>query len=176
MNGPDCVTGAACVGDSAAMSGTCKKLSELATRGMGESCNPSEESFCQEGLSCVVDTGPPMMTFKCAAPSSTGGTCRVGVPDPCPGEEYCDADTANGSYDGICHKLPTDGQPCASEGFGFSPSCAIGYICDGTDTCRMKQRIGASCVEDGVCYSGACEGNKCVAAPICEAPMADPAP
>lgn len=169
-DGRDCVAGTICVGEDQMKSGTCKLAGDLSTSGQGESCDPGKDILCQEGLSCVIDAVSPMATFKCAAPSSPGGTCRLGIPDPCPSDEFCDADFAGGKVEGICHKLPNDGQPCAKEGFGLGAPCAVGHVCDGTDTCRLRQRIGASCVEDGVCYSDTCESGKCAAPPACDAP------
>lgn len=166
VSAPDCQPGAACVGETATVSGACKWAKDLATQGAGQSCDPGKESFCQESLSCVVDNFM-MQTFKCAAVSVSGGTCRAGVPDPCPSGEYCNFDPATGSPDGICNKLPTDGQACADNPLKIGPSCAAGHLCDGTSTCRARQLIGGTCTEDDVCYSRTCDNGKCVAPPAC---------
>lgn len=167
---PDCEAGLSCVGATGMASGTCKAFDQIQTRGLGEACNPNTQDFCQEGLSCAVDQVGASPTFKCVGASATGAACRVGVPDPCPNDEYCDADVMSGSAEGICHKLPTDGQSCVELQLYFGPQCAVGAVCDGTETCRAKRQIGEACMEDVVCYSQTCEGGKCSAPPACDAP------
>jgi hypothetical protein len=151
-------------------SGTCKTFDQIQTRGLGDACDLGESDLCQEGLSCSIDEVSATPTFKCVGASATGAACRPGLPDPCPAGEYCDADVAMGNADGICHKLPTDGQPCVESAIPLGPTCAAAHICDGTNTCRAKQRIGGACVEDEVCYSDTCESGKCAEPPACAAP------
>lgn len=164
---PRCITFAACVGEDtgANKSGTCKLIKDIATVGVGNACKPLEEELCQEGLSCVIETTMPSLTYVCATEAQSGGACKVGFPDPCPDGEFCDA---NLGAEGTCHKLPTEGQSCAGgEGGG---ECAPGLVCDGTNTCRAMRSIGGACVEDAICYSGTCTDGKCTAPPACQAP------
>ena len=167
---PDCEAGLACIGAMGTTSGTCKTFDQVQTKGLGEACDFNTGELCQEGLSCSIDQVSLMPTFKCVGASATGGACRPGLPDPCPADEYCDADLMSGSADGICHKLPTDGQACVEGQLVFGPTCAPAHICDGTSTCRAKQKIGGTCIEDETCYSDTCEGGKCTAPPACQAP------
>lgn len=171
---PSCEAGLACVGAMFPASGTCKTYDQIQIKGLGEACDFDAGELCQEGLSCSVDQLSMTPTFKCVGASATGAACRPGIPDPCPADEYCDADLMSGSADGICHKLPTDGQACVESPIPFGPVCATAHTCDGTKTCRARQLIGGACVEDGICYSNTCEGGKCVAPPACNAPEASP--
>jgi hypothetical protein len=146
------------------MAGVCKAPSDVVVQGSGEACNPQNELLCQEGFSCAVDN-LMQQSFKCVPNSASGGICRAGVPDPCPDGEYCNFDPM--TADGICNKLPTDGQACVEIALMFGPNCAAGHICDGTKTCRLKQVIGGTCTEDDVCYSKTCDAGKCVVPPAC---------
>lgn len=169
-SGPDCEAGLACIGAMGATSGTCKTFAQIQTKGLGDACNLDAGELCQEGLSCAVDQLGMPATFKCVGASATGAACRPGVPDPCPADEYCDVDQMSMNIDGICHKLPTDGQPCVEPAIPFGPICAQSHTCDGTKTCKARQQVGGACVEDEICYSDTCEGGKCVAHPACDAP------
>jgi hypothetical protein len=167
---PDCEAGLACIGAMGSTSGSCKSFDQIQTKGLGEVCDFEKGELCQEGLSCSIEQVSATPTFKCVGASATGAACRPGIPDPCPADEYCDADLMTGSADGICHKLPTDGQACVDTPVPFGPLCATAHVCDGTQTCRARQTIGGACVEDGICYSETCESGKCAAPPACDAP------
>jgi len=101
--------------------------------------------------------------FECVGASSSGGTCNLGFPDPCPSGEACDAMPfmAGGSFEGSCQALPVAGEPC-DQG-----RCVPGSTCDGT-TCRATQHLGGACTADGECYSGNCDGTTCVDGALCE--------
>jgi hypothetical protein len=108
-----CAAGASCVGADPATDtlGSCTSWSNRFTEAEGAACDPAGGQLCSEGLSCVVDGFVPGsgVTFSCSQPFASGAACQVGFPNACPVGEYCDADLATGTVDGMCMKSPTAG-------------------------------------------------------------------
>lgn len=160
--GDRCRDGLLCLG------GTCGTIAEALTLAVGATCDPEAGALCREGLSCVLDefvVATETLVWRCVSPSPSGGSCKIGFPDPCPDSERCDADPeTTGSLDGTCIPLPGAGEEC--EGGDFTAACAPGLQCiDGT--CGALANLGATCGSAAGCYSGACEGGVCVT-PECE--------
>lgn len=170
---PECdmSAGLFCVGqdEERGTSGTCQKVEETFTAAEGEDCNLLEGPFCVEGISCVLDSIEGMQpVFVCVGESESGGACKAGFPDPCPGDEVCDANPfGGGDTDGTCVPLATAGEPCTPVLIGTG--CAAGLVCGEDGDCTEVHRIGESCDSDDGCYSGNCESSVCAAPPQCEA-------
>jgi len=164
----DCGGGTICVGadEEEGTPGTCMTIDEVFTLEAGAECDIEGGEFCEPDLSCAVDEVDLIggtATFVCVAESSSGGTCKVGFPDPCPTGEFCDANPDLGVFEGTCTSLPGAGQPCHDGDLGAG--CAGTLQCvDGT--CTAIQRLGASCGGDEECYSGNCSGGVCTE-PVC---------
>lgn len=166
---PGCALPNTCVGADAEAGepGTCQPLEELLTEAEGESCNLEGGPYCMDGLSCAV-TGVSggQAQFECVASSESGGSCRVGFPDPCPNGEYCDAEPMNLEFEGTCTALPTDGESCRQG--ELAARCAPDHTCvDGT--CARVGELGAECGDDAECYSDRCEDGRCTEPPFCAA-------
>jgi hypothetical protein len=166
---PDCGLGLVCVGadSDSHTTGTCEAPEDVLSEPEGGACDVFRGPYCQEGLSCVVDevdAGTGAITFTCVAPSSAGGDCSSGFPDPCPDDQACDADPTAGDFDGTCQPLPTAGEPCLG---GAGPSCAPDLACAG-QVCVVVHRIGETCSENDGCYSGRCEEGHCQAPDACD--------
>ncbi len=165
-----CEDGLLCAGEGETEPGTCKAFDAVFVQPLGESCNLVDglDPLCEPGLSCVVedfDFATMEVIQVCAAPSSSGGACNLGFPEVCPVGEYCNADPMTGVFEGDCVPLPTSGEPCRQVDEGLGQPCAPAHACVG-DTCQALQANGASCSDDGECYSGYCDGALC-AAPDC---------
>lgn len=171
---PDCVGGLLCSGEDEDMGtpGTCDDADQVFVGKVGDTCSFDTGTFCDLGLSCVVQsfTPPQTIDLRCAEASSSGGACKWGFPDPCPDDEYCDADPESGSFDGTCQTLPTAGQPCVDSIGGIG--CAPFHRCvDGT--CASLQENGGQCSDDEACYSGNCDGGGCAGGDACSEWEAD---
>lgn len=158
----ECEIGQACVRESAGADGTCQPLESLLIAGIGENCElDSDGPYCQEGLSCVVTSVVSgMIDAQCAAPVGAGADCHPGVPDPCPGGQYCAADVGSGIIDGICEPMPAVGEACAP---GIGPTtgrCALGGRCI-SGTCVSVGRLGDPCTSDAGCASSNCNAGTC---------------
>ena len=163
---PDCRVGLICVGGSATRQGTCHTQANIFTAAVGATCDLQAGPWCQAGLSCVVDSipTPGSPTLLCARPVASGAACKGGIPDQCPGEEYCTARLAMGMIDGTCAPLPVGGEPCATRLAG--PICAAGYTCV-SSLCRPLQANGGACGDAAECYGGVCTSGVCVAPTLC---------
>ncbi len=166
----ECEAGLLCTGETDTEAGACKPFDEVFTEAVGAPCNLVDglDPLCQEGLSCVVedfDFATMEVTQTCAAPSSNGGACNLGFPEVCPTGEYCNANPMAGVFDGTCIDLPAAGETCRAVSDGLGQPCAPAHACV-SGTCRALQANGASCSDDGECYSGSCDGGLC-AAPSC---------
>lgn len=167
--GSPCEDDDACGGLTTCIAGRCATVRESLTASLGETCDPEAGVLCEEGTSCALEGFDPATEtaqWRCVAPSSSGGACKLGLPDPCPNDEYCDADPATTfMFDGTCQPLPAAGEACRAGGDFAVRRCADGLVCsDGV--CRGVQRLGASCGSDRECYSGNCESDVC-AVPSC---------
>lgn len=162
---PGCVLGYMCLGAEEGTPGTCKDTSEILVGKEGEACDFEGGSFCEPGLSCVLeDWTSSGAVSNCRAQVASGGTCGIGIPSHCPAGEYCDADPQQtGSFEGQCVALPGDGEPCAGAVF---QSCQPYHACV-NDVCRQLQRLDGSCATDDECYSGNCETGSCAATNAC---------
>src|SRR5262249_17309410 len=70
----------ACVGDDGATAGTCTAWTTLFAGVVGEPCDPTDEDFCDEGLSCAFDglaAGGP--TFRCVERVAAGADCIIAI-------------------------------------------------------------------------------------------------
>ncbi len=164
---PDCEVGLLCIGSDGDTPGTCRGIDEVLVGDAGDACDFESGMLCREGLSCVVQGFTPGVgpELTCAAEVGAGAACRVGVPDQCPAGQYCaGTDLMTLMFEGTCAPLPGDGEPCAGGLLGAG--CAGGHACI-EDTCRLIQRNGGSCTDDGQCYSGNCEGGACVPDAAC---------
>lgn len=153
-----------CVAGSYCVDGTCQSYASLFAADEGATCDPGKGStYCRAGLSCAVFAVEPAQMWTCVGPSSLGGACRFGLPDPCPPDDYCsDTSPQTGDFEGTCAPLPRDGQPCALGGQELL--CASGHICieaGKSGTCRARQRIGDPCTVEDECYSLFCDAGRC---------------
>ncbi len=167
--GSPCSDEDACGGLSTCLDGRCAPLRDTFVAAVGESCDPEAGRGCVEGASCVLtgfDATTSTPEWTCESPSSSGGPCKVGFPDPCPSNEYCDADPATTlEFEGTCQPRRGAGQPCEDGGDLGTQQCSSGLEClDGV--CGSRKRLGDSCSSGGECLSGNCESGTC-AAPMC---------
>ncbi|MEZ4222185.1 MAG: hypothetical protein R3B13_14715 [Polyangiaceae bacterium] len=160
---PDCGPGLFCVGEeeSPPKSGTCADGAAAFSAAEGDPCFFNGKSLCKDGLFCLVtgvDTQTQQLVTECAKQYAAGADCSPGIPDACPIEQYCKV-TPN-TFTGVCTAKPGDGEACAAGIGGDASVCAPGTRCDG-GTCRPRQKLGASCKTDEVCYSENCSGGAC---------------
>ncbi len=164
-SGLSCPADQLCVGASGSTPGTCTPLTDVLLGAEGDTCDLQAFSLCASNLSCAI-TGAmgTTPTETCVAVVSAGGSCNAAIPEMCPTGQYCDAQPLMGMFDGTCRPLPGDGEACAQTFSGTA--CASGLSCD-SGTCRAQQDNGASCMDNGQCYSGNCEMGTCQPSPLC---------
>jgi hypothetical protein len=163
--GADCAGGDFCVGESSTSAGICRSPGEIFTVAEGGTCDVKGFVLCRTGLSCTAMAsagGAPV--FVCRPGVGAGAACSVGFPDPCPDDQFCDADISAGELAGMCRALPTAGQACAR---GVFTRCAEGFICN-SGTCARVQPNGGPCTMSDECFSSTCDGTVCTAPPFCE--------
>lgn len=170
---PDCAANMVCAGESADTPGTCSAFDTVFRLGAGEPCDPEGGALCEVGLSCVLEGfSAGGLDFVCTAPSSSGGGCKPGFPDPCPSGEYCDTPMLDmGVLDGSCEPLPGDGEPCRllrEDEDDDAVRCAPSLVCV-SNTCRTVKANGQGCGDDEECYSDNCASGTCAAPPLCAA-------
>ncbi len=171
----NCTGGEVCRGADGATNtlGTCQSWSAVFSANEGDTCDPGGGSLCKEGLACVLDSYDPQTGpgFSCVKPYASGTTCMVGYPNPCPAEEYCNADLSGGMLEGTCVAAPKEGEACLdTSAGGATPACAQGLLCDEDNICKGRARTGEACVGDGLCYSNTCSNGLCVDPSACQAP------
>jgi hypothetical protein len=157
---PDCAFGTFCVGadEQASQAGTCKSTDEAFSAKAGEACFVDAAPLCEAGLSCLfeIDVAAQALKATCGESFASGAACQVGIPDPCPVDQFCKA--ATNSVDGTCTPRPGQGEPCEAQ---FDSSvCATNLRCDG-GTCKPRQHLGGTCSDDDVCYSNNCLNGGC---------------
>ena len=165
-----CAPGLFCVGEDedAGTSGTCRDVDELFRADLGDDCDFDRGELCAEGLSCVVmELGADgTLRLGCVEPSESGAACSFGVPSPCPGGEYCDANIAAGMVDGTCQPLPGAGERCVV--LTGSQACEPGLVCEVDGRCHPVNRLGQPCASDQGCASGLCVAGNCERREACE--------
>lgn len=151
----ECRLGTLCVGADAqnGTPGTCKDLDSIFSEPAGSSCDLLNGVFCQAGSVCAVDEVVPELVASCQSPVAPGGECAVAVPSQCPTGQFCDVPTDQ--WQGTCVPLPTDGQPCTSDG-----QCAASHVCL-NGTCDKIGDLGASCTDASACFSESCDSGEC---------------
>jgi len=166
---PDCRRGLICVGNNEMRAGTCRTQAAVFTAAEGATCDLDAGTFCQEGLSCIVDgfVVGGGATLLCARPVATGAACKFAVPTQCPLGEYCTARLAPGMTEGTCMSLPAGGEPCTGDDT-FGPPCAAAHVCVGT-TCRPLQANGGACETAAECYGYVCTAGVCAVPMLCAA-------
>lgn len=170
-----CESGSSCLGEDPpnGVMGTCTSWTNRFTEAEGAACDPAEGQLCSEGLSCVVDDFMPGsgVSFLCSQPFASGAACKVGFPNACPVDEYCDADLAGGMLEGTCVKSPGEGEPCYDSGAGGAvPPCAPGLACNPSGLCESTSDLGGDCSTDDFCHSGVCSAEVCTTPDRCQAP------
>jgi hypothetical protein len=166
---PECEAGLYCLGEDRdqGRAGNCRTIEESFSGGAGERCL-LDAPFCRADLRCViesVDTTTGSITTACRPPLGSGAACKLSYPDVCPLDEYCAVQPQ--ALEGTCTAKPGAGEPCASRGDDPANICAPGTRCDGGQ-CRSRQKLGASCQTDDVCYSDQCLNGGCASAGACE--------
>jgi hypothetical protein len=164
----ECGLGLICAGDDEGMgvAGECRTEDEVFAGGLGDPCEVIEDLvLCEPGLSCVLRLEGMMLTSSCEEPVGSGEACNVGVPPPCPEDEYCDADPNMNMFEGTCVTLPTAGEACAPDN---GPRCEPGLHCDVDVRCHPVNRLGQPCVSDAGCASGSCRDGMCQRPELCE--------
>jgi hypothetical protein len=123
---------------------------------LGQPCDPAAGINCTGDLSCGF-AASSRTGYACAAPSTSGGACVPGAPDPCPGDERCHPDVQAPDFAGVCQLPGALGAPCADT-----------YDCDAYDgtciggICRAWAFADEPCVEDLQCaLSGSCVNGVC---------------
>ena len=165
---PECEPGLVCLGQMAGTPGTCAPIDEVFVANTGDSCEIAGP-LCRSGVSCVaVSVGTGGAVLECQAPVGSGDACKVGVPDQCPEDEWCEGtNLLAGIVDGTCAPLPGPGETCAAVLLG--QRCADGLVCvAGRNSCLPIGRNGSPCMANEQCYSGRCTGGACVPNPLCE--------
>jgi hypothetical protein len=107
---------------------------------LGESCVPTDQRACVDGLYCDVDT--------CAPLPAEGEACGPSL--ECAAPTLCDAD--NGF---LCVVPPDAGEPCLIG----SALCAIGLGCNVDNVCAVGPGVGEACLfPNNLCADGlACD-------------------
>lgn len=144
-----------CVSPSGAGAGTCQSWDDLFAGAIGEPCSLASSDYCDPELSCVFDGvagGTP--SFVCAARVGRGEACAVGVPNPCPDEQFCDAEGTMGT----CTNLPVAGEACTGICQG-SLHCVSHE--DDTRTCVEPRGLNEACTLDDECVSRSCQDGVC---------------
>ena len=166
---PECLLGVMCVGadEDDGTPGTCKETSEVFTGKQDEPCDFEGGTYCELGLSCVLENWTASgAEANCRTTADSGGTCGLAIPSHCPAGEYCNADPqTSGSFEGQCVPLPGEGEPCATTGF---QTCQPYHVCV-NDVCHELKRLDGSCGADDECYSDNCESGVCTATDACTA-------
>lgn len=169
-SGIECAGGLVCIGAQDAGAGTpgrtgnCQPVTTVQIGAVGDLCDFQGGMLCQPGLSCALTgvSGGTTPVFECVAAASSGGTCNLGFPDPCPFDHTCEGVMPGmGDFEGTCTPLPGAGEPCRSG------RCADGTRCASDDTCRTVQGLGGACTEDADCFSGYCDAGACAEAVLC---------
>lgn len=144
-----------CVSAGAGGGNICQSWDDILSGAVGEPCSLASSDYCDPGLACVFDgIVDGMAAFVCAERVGRGEACAVGVPNPCPDDQFCDADGAMGT----CTDLPTVGEDCTG-------TCQSGLRCvtyeDESRTCVEPRRLGTACMVSNECVSGRCEDGVC---------------
>ncbi len=160
----------ACGGLSTCIAGRCTTIQNNLTAAIDASCDPEAGMLCEAGASCVltgIDPGTRTPQWRCVGPSNSGGSCNLGFPDPCPDDQYCDADPETTlMFEGTCQPLPSVGEACRDGGNFAARECEGDLVCsDGV--CRNRKLLGSPCDSDRECYSGFCDSDVCTA-PMCQ--------
>jgi hypothetical protein len=158
--GKPCAFGYSCFSPTILDPGTCEPVVKAWSSTVGETCAILASFFCAPGLSCPVlsDKEGELPVCKAAAPS--GAKCTIGLPDPCPANEYCEGSILNGT--GMCTPRVARMAACRS-----SRQCMFGDVCDG-DVCVPRQPIAGPCVTETGCWSRACDRGLCVVSDLCQ--------
>lgn len=168
-SGIECAGGLVCMGArdatpmNPAVSGTCRTLAEVQVGELGDLCDLDAGMLCQSGLACALTgvSGGTMAVFECVAAASSGATCNLGFPDPCPFDHTCEGVMpAMGVFEGTCTPLPGDGEPCRNNQCSEGNRCAAG-------TCRAVRGLGGACTESADCISTYCDAGVCAEAVLC---------
>lgn len=174
-NDGECDGGLGCVGADAMTGalGTCETWASRFTEAEGDGCDPQGGQLCATGLSCVLDqfSAGSGASFSCSAPFASGAACKVGFPNGCPADEYCNADLKTGQLDGVCTPSPLEGEPCYDSGLGngaIAP-CAPGLACNPNGICEGTGVIGETCTTEDFCHSGVCTSGVCASPDRCQA-------
>ncbi len=167
----ECAAGLLCIGndDSQMRAGTCRTEANALTAKLGGDCDLSMGPWCEQGLSCVVES---LTTFKCHAIADAGGPCGLGVPSECPTGQYCPVDFPDlllGNLTANCLPLPEEGEKCGPV-VGII-RCAGNLVCDDSNAlapvCVQRHTLGQSCTSDALCNSTHCVNKTCVPESAC---------
>lgn len=161
-----------CIGEdvSKGQTGVCRTELEALVGAEGERCSLAGP-YCQEGLSCVVESadGAGALVANCRAKVGSGGDCKIGRPSQCPSGEFCPlpfAALSAGTFSATCETLPADGQPCAPD--SSAVRCGAGLRCNAnTNRCEALRDRGQSCSTNDLCYSGNCVNGVCASLNRC---------
>jgi hypothetical protein len=135
-----CPVGTICVGDTSLALGACQ-----APLMPGAECLSSDD--CKVPLACVPSDGG----FACAPRQPSKGKCRMDR--DCQLLQFCKS--------GICTRLPSTGESCATERECLNGPCLA--LVDGGATCAEKLGAGLRCTRDDDCASGRCVSGQCSA-------------
>jgi len=167
-----CKVSLLCVGEDAAkmQSGTCKQPKDVFAGADGATCDIQKGPWCQDGLSCVIDSidaGTPVE--KCHPKAAAGGMCGIAIPSQCADTEYCPltaADLGKKTFTAQCLALPAEGAACGAPISGAA--CGPNLRCDpDTQKCAKIRDLGETCASNELCYSGNCQNKVCVPTSAC---------
>lgn len=160
----ECSPGLVCQG-AAADKFTCRSVASVYVGKVGDVCDKTDK-LCEVGLVCQSQSATSLMGI-CGEPAAGGEVCRPSEPSQCPADHYCkdasDGVTARAApgVDGVCARLPADGQSCVA-----AIGCQPGAYCSSVDEkCHVRRAVGESCFENAECYTASCSysTNKCAA-------------
>jgi hypothetical protein len=146
------------------------KCQEYAHGDVGAACDWDEGNLCKPTLACVTTGKAADGTAlnKCVAKSASGGSCGVGLSDPCPTGEFCPisaTDRANGIFSATCKPYGTAGAECSSSS---SYACGTQGNCSSDGRCVALGKLGSACKEDGDCFTNHCAAGACAPDLGCE--------
>ncbi|HUU01216.1 MAG TPA: putative metal-binding motif-containing protein [Myxococcota bacterium] len=176
--------------------GTCDNNQDDDCDGLTDSDDPNcnncaEDMECTDGNDCTMDTcsggdcnNTPLADgvacddgqYCTVGETCLGGTCPLGVPRDCDDAVLCTIDACNEQTDRCDNTwVPRPGE----EGLDITDTCENGMdddcddLVDSEDTNCWDCTQDSQCDDGNICTEDACDGNRCVNAPVAGTPPCD---